>query len=501
MSILSLCRPTCFLLAGLLLGLTLPASADPYAVIRTISYTESGSLWDSAGDDLRPFLALGPDHFVAATKGRRDSGGAAYVFAASDGSFLRRLTASDASVGMEFGASLAVDGGFALIGAPNKFLSATSRGKAYLYNLATGVEILTFAETDGDTNGDQFGSSVALDGTVAVIGAPGAGLQAAMPIQANRGFAYVFNTATGARLHTLAASDWAFNDNFGSAVAVKGDDVLIGAPDVDYNGGVTYGGGKAYVYDLTTGAERFILSNPTPAINDYFGLRVSITDDYFVVASPNDDDVTAGSGSIYLFNRSTGAFVRKVLANPSSGGGAFGLRHSVSGEVLLERQDYDGTSFGFYDLATGSRTELVSDPTVYGIPAWRGNILLVGRATTDAPDGFTPADGIFTIKVLSNVAAPPIVTPRNPQVGVTGKTKLTVKKPKVTLRGLASDLDGDLAGVEVKVGKKPYRRARGGASWSLNVTGLKKGTNILLVRSVDAAGNTSPTVKLTVVLK
>ena len=111
-------------------------SADPYTVIRTITHSEN-ALWNTAGGDLKPIVALDPDYFVIATKGRRLTGGAAYVFDASDGAFLRRLTASDAGEGMEFGAALAVDGGFALVGAPNKFISASNRGKAYLYNLAT----------------------------------------------------------------------------------------------------------------------------------------------------------------------------------------------------------------------------------------------------------------------------------------------------------------------------------------------------------------------------
>lgn len=484
-------------IAAALLLVASTLSADPYTVIRTITHTEN-ALWETAAGDLRPLVALGPDHFVISTKGLRLSGGVAYVFAAADGSFLRRLTAADAAEGMEFGSSLAVDGGYALIGAPRKFLSSTNRGKVYLYDLATGVETLTFNQSDGDTSSDGFGESVALDGTTVVVGAPTAGLAAAMPMEFGRGFVYAFDQGTGTLLRTFAASDWEAIAGLGESVAVKGNDVLAGAPFATVNGIDDVG--KAYVYDLATGTERFILSPSDPTLNDYFGFRVSITDDYFVVASPNDDEVLAGSGSVYLFNRTTGAFVRKILANPAAGGGAFGLKHSVSGEVMLESQDFDGTAFGFYGLATGTRTELVSDPAVFGTPAWRGNTLLIARGTSTS-DGFTLADGIFTIKVVSDGSGPPPAVSRAPILTYGSKRKINLKRPKLTLRGTASDLDGDLALIEVKVGNKPFTPASGTDSWSASVKGLKPGKNTIQIRSKDAAGNTSTIVKLTVVLK
>lgn len=472
-------------------------SADPYTVIRTITHSEN-ALWNTAGGDLKPIVALDPDYFVIATKGRRLSGGAAYVFDASDGAFLRRLTASDAGEGMEFGAALAVDGGFALVGAPNKFISASNRGKAYLYNLATGAEILTFNQTDGFPNDpDLFGTSVALDGTVAVVGAPRAGDSSAVPTQYARGFVYVFDTSTGALERTFTASDPEAGAQVGESVAVKGDDVLAGAPFA--TNGAFFDAGKAYVFDRATGAERFILLAPDPANEDYFGMKVSISDTYFVVAATSDDDGGGGSGSIYLFNRSDGAFVRKFGGNPTGSGAAFGWNHSASGDAILSNQTFEGTSFGFYDLATGTRTELISDfPTIFGHSSWRGNTLIVGRGTSTS-DGFTLADGNFTIQVLSDGSAP--VPAKAPSVKPLGKRKINLKRPKLTLRGTASDPDGDLALIEVKVGNKPFTPASGTDNWSVSVKGLKPGKNTLQIRSKDAAGNTSAVVKLTVVLK
>ncbi len=70
-----------------------------------------------------------------------------------------------------FGSAISVSGGNVLIGAP----SGAAGGRAYLYTLGgtTLSYVKTIAPADGSA-GDRFGTSVALSGTTAVIGAPGA---------------------------------------------------------------------------------------------------------------------------------------------------------------------------------------------------------------------------------------------------------------------------------------------------------------------------------------
>ncbi len=284
-----------------------------------------------------------------------------------------------------------------------KFISATNRGKAYLFDLATGTETRTFTQTDGDGNADEFGKSVALAGTTAVFGAPKAGLGAAMPTEFARGRAYAFDTTTGNLLYVRRLGLEA-NAELGTSVAIsgrRGSRRCSGATSGGFSDG-----GKAYVYDLATGAERYILAASDAAQDDRFGAKVSITGDYYVVASPNDDDGSAGSGSVYLFSRTTGVFVRKFGGNPAVGGAAFGLNHSVSGESVLTSQDFDGTSFGFTILPRGTAPSWSRNPAVFRDAGLEGHHPPRRSGHDQRSDQFTLADGNFTIQVLSNNSAP-----------------------------------------------------------------------------------------------
>jgi hypothetical protein len=90
--------------------------------------------------------------------------------------------------------------------------------------------------------GDNFGHAVAIDGDTALVGARLANL--------DQGSAYVF-VRTGASWifqQQLSAGDGAAGDQFGSSVALSGDTALIGASTDD---GVNLDQGSAYVFVRT----------------------------------------------------------------------------------------------------------------------------------------------------------------------------------------------------------------------------------------------------------
>ena len=95
--------------------------------------------------------------------------------------------------------------------------------------------------SDGE-EGDGFGSSVALDGDTALIGAASDDVDGALtslltgpPITGSHGSVYVFTRSgtTWAQRQHLVASDAAEGDFFGFSVALDGDTALIGAPGKD----------------------------------------------------------------------------------------------------------------------------------------------------------------------------------------------------------------------------------------------------------------------------
>ncbi len=89
-------------------------------------------------------------------------------------------------------------------------------------------------------------------------------------------------------------------DEFATAVAIDGDVAVIGAPLRDEGGGSA---GAAYVYrfDGTSWVLEQELVRPDPAAGDYYGFAVALYGDMAVVASVFDDDQGPDAGAVYTF--------------------------------------------------------------------------------------------------------------------------------------------------------------------------------------------------------
>ncbi|MCH8252294.1 MAG: FG-GAP repeat protein, partial [Planctomycetes bacterium] len=85
-----------------------------------------------------------------------------------------KLVPQDAAPGDRFGTSVAADGTFAIIGAPGTVKNGASIGAAYVFHVDDGS---WFEQAklvpDGAGPSAMFGQSVAMSAGVAVVGAPG----------------------------------------------------------------------------------------------------------------------------------------------------------------------------------------------------------------------------------------------------------------------------------------------------------------------------------------
>jgi len=158
--------------------------------------------------------------------------GAAYLFTKSNGSWNegQKLTASDGLPGDEFGYRVALADHTLLVGAFTATVGGVvSQGAAYLFTQSNGTwsESQKLTANDGALF-DNFGASVALDGSTLVVGANGATVGG----NAAQGAVYVFTESNGAWTQTqkLTADDGAAFDNFGLSVALKGSTILVGSP-------------------------------------------------------------------------------------------------------------------------------------------------------------------------------------------------------------------------------------------------------------------------------
>jgi hypothetical protein len=188
--------------------------------------------------------------------GRADDTGIAYVyrFTGSHWQQEAELTANDAAQGDLFGRAVAISGDVAIVGAPYDDESMEDAGSAYIfrYDGSSWHEEakLSFRGTASATSA-YFGSAVAVDEDIAIIGAPFYDDAPHADISSLPGAAYVYRWDGSAwREHkVLAASDGTAGNGYGWAVSISGRLAIVGAPRQDFVD-VNNNYGAAYVYVL-----------------------------------------------------------------------------------------------------------------------------------------------------------------------------------------------------------------------------------------------------------
>lgn len=152
-----------------------------------------------------------------------------------------------------FGADLAVEGSRLLVGAPGTLRSS---GAAVLYRATSPgtLDAGALLEPPVSTRGDRFGASVALDGGTAAVGAPGA----------KRGAGAVHTYAVDALgvEHRAQRAPYALpGAGFGSALAATEAGLLVGAPGAPVEGRRS---GAVHLLDADTGARLDRVQAATP---------------------------------------------------------------------------------------------------------------------------------------------------------------------------------------------------------------------------------------------
>ena len=272
-----------------------------------------------------------------------ENAGAAYVYVRSGATWMlqQKLVAADPGDGDAFGSTVALSGNSALIGAPGRTVAGYEvAGAAYVF-VRSGTKWTQQTELNAPSPGtsNYFGSAVALAGTTALIGASGTTVadQTATD-QAAAGAVYVYagSGASWAEEARLVASDPTTNAYFGDAVALSGDTALIGAP-AGYLGSPP---GAAYVFAGSGSSwsqqARFVAVDEAP--NDAFGWAVALSGDTAVIGAPGITVGTNGfAGAAYVFTR-TGtdwALQTELQAADEVAGDQFGCSLALSGTRAL----------------------------------------------------------------------------------------------------------------------------------------------------------------------
>lgn len=276
--------------------------------------------------------------------------GSAYVFVRSGQSWIeqQKLTASDGAQGDAFGSSVAIDGATAIIGAESKRIGTeAAQGAAYAFvrSGTTWAQQYQFIAADGNQN-DRFGKSVAISGETAVIGA----MQADGTL-ANQGaaYAYVRSGTAWTQQQKLTASDPAGFAQFGYSVDISGETAIIGSRLARVGANANQGAAYVFVRTGTTWYEQQKLTAPDGVPNDFFGESVTISGEIAVAGAPEADVAAADQGAAYTFVRSgtTWTHLQKTTAPNAGTSDRFGQSMASSGETAIA-----GASF--YDIGANN---------------------------------------------------------------------------------------------------------------------------------------------------
>jgi len=225
-----------------------PGSA--YVFVRGASrWSEQARLVPGSGS-IQPFgsVVAVEDDVVAVGFPANTLGPSVWIFERSAGRFteVARLAASDATPRDLFGQTLAISKGRLYVGAPNAEAFAEPSGAVYEFTKIEG----SWQQSDKlspspAVRSAEFGAALAADWPWLLVGAP---------LENDGGAAYLFSTATGEFLQELriSASLPQSHDEFGRALALSGNFAAIGAPGAD-NFGVERGAVHPYAIGLMPG--------------------------------------------------------------------------------------------------------------------------------------------------------------------------------------------------------------------------------------------------------
>ncbi len=320
-------------------------AGDVVAPVHEVPLDRLGEL-EARPELLEAAVALSRETAIVGAPYENEAGsaaGAVYVYQRNGAGWLEtaKLTADDA-LGIEvFGESVAISGSIAVVGAPGTGIDGEAPSSVYVFERLgeTWTQSAKITPIDG-IRADMFGSSVAISGERIVVGSPG---EEDDIFHLSAGSAYVYK-----RIGTLwvpeaklKAHDLAPIDEFGSAVAIDGDTIVVGAPLED-EGGEDSGALYVYRYYGSSWFEVTKLYAPDATEGEHLGSSVAIDGDTILAGAPEDDDACPGSfvcfsGSAYLFvhNGTAWTLEAKVTASDAGVVDSFGHSVALSADIAL----------------------------------------------------------------------------------------------------------------------------------------------------------------------
>ncbi len=312
-----------------------------------------------------------------------DDSGAVYPLTIDPVAHQTYLKASNTGTNDDFGWSVALSGDTLAVGALGEASAATgvggdqgdnsadSAGAVYVF-VRSGASWLQQAYLKASNTGaaDTFGHSLAISGDTLVVGAPeedsaglGVGADQGDDSAPSAGAAYVFVRSGGvwSQQAYLKPTNTQALDRFGSAVAISGDTIVVGAPGEDsaaagVDGNQISNGapdsGAAYVFARSAGVwiQQAYLKATNTGSGDAFGWSVAVAGDTVLVGAYLEDSASIGiaplgdsdnsapdAGAAFVYVRSGTSWSPQARFKASNTGSNDWFGHSValSGDTAI----------------------------------------------------------------------------------------------------------------------------------------------------------------------
>ena len=241
-----------------------------------------------------------------------------------------------------YGFAIAVSGNTLVVGAASDVTNGVTGGAAYVYvrdGHSWSLQQKLFASDRA--NFDQFGIAVDVVGDTIVVGAHGdndEGFQT--------GAVYVFrrNGTTWTEEQKLKASDAAPDSAFGASVALNGQTIAIGAPS-ESSGALSSGAVYVFVNDGTSWQQQGKIKANSAMMNQQLGSTVSVSGDTIVAAAPGEligepaDDFNnvLSKGAVYIFERTGTSWdhQKRFFERDRNRTGGFAVRAAIDGDTII----------------------------------------------------------------------------------------------------------------------------------------------------------------------
>ena len=297
-------------------------------VFNGTSWSEEAKLLPSdgvAGDFFGTTVSLSGNRALVGAPFKAGTGmhsGAAYIFVFDGTSWTQqaKLNASDSGNVDNFGDSVSLSGNQALISAP-----FNGNGAAYYFVLSGG----TWSQQakllpDGGTG---FIDAVSLSGNRALLGGRGI-------TPANASYIFVYDGTSWSQEAKLTSG--VAYDQFGVSVSLSGTRAIVGAP-LDGDNGISSGAAYVFAFDGTTWSEQAKLTASDEARNNQFGTSVSLSGTRALVGAIRGTGSVQASGAAYLFAFDGTSWTQrnKLIASDGDSYDTFGDSVSLFGARAL----------------------------------------------------------------------------------------------------------------------------------------------------------------------